>query len=628
MPVVLVKVRHGDSLAQQPDIAIAELGRNRSQTLPPGCIRFDFLRRYVVDRNREDVDGLIASYSSVGHFAGVCVVEDRAEIDRRQHSCRVVVSRAQVECHSAAGILLPVARDRSPLWQAQRAKIIEIQDSLTAAAHGELDGAPPGIVPVVCRSRQCEALPEVLHPVVIHVGHQSRFRQPLAPARRCARMPDRCPVSSAQSAHLWTTRRDACGAMILGNIRRRLARMSGLCFELAGLATAAVPDLRISGAAEWTTDSGGNYDSAVVRTEDGVTLLVRRAVTEDAENELVARSRALAVMTQGIRARLAFAVPHEFGVLRDRAGSVGVYGFIPGTTLDRVQLDFDSMIVPDLGRALAAIHALPRQFVAAAGLPERTASQSRQQVEQLLDRADTTNRLPAALADRWGAAIDDPQLWDFVPSVIHGSLERYSFVTNGAGITGVLGWSDLQIGDPALDMRWIHTLDGAVVRALLDEYTDARGASVDRQIRQRSLLYAELELARWLIHGVTTQDPAIIADAEQLLDGLVTRVRALDESTIRHETLPVLDLEQVQALLADAGTRARTGLPSRPMHSDMEAPEDLGDDLTDAERAAINAAADASDADENDASDTELSASDAERVDDATASFDPLGDRN
>lgn len=364
--------------------------------------------------------------------------------------------------------------------------------------------------------------------------------------------------------------------------------MSGVCLELAGLATAAVPELRVAAAADWTSNSGGNYDSALVRTEDGVALLVRRAMTTQAEQELQARSQTLAAMTQGIRARLPFAIPHEFGLLQAPPNSVGVYGFIPGHTLDRVTLEFDSMIVPDLGRAIAAIHALPRQFVSTAGLPEHSAFAARQQVELLVDRADATNRLPAALTDRWQAAVEDPQLWDFAPSVIHGSMERYSFVTNGAGVTGVLGWSDLQIGDPAIDMRWIHSLDGAIVRGLLDEYIEARGATVDRQIRQRSLLYAELELARWLLHGVATNDAAVIADAEQLLDGLVTRVRALDESEIRHETLPVLDLEQVQALLADAGERTRSGLPTRPQSSMSDELEDLSNDLTDEERAAAD----------------------------------------
>lgn len=363
--------------------------------------------------------------------------------------------------------------------------------------------------------------------------------------------------------------------------------MSGLTLQLAGLATAAVPDLRVSGAAPWTSDSGGNYDSALLRSEDGATLVVRRAATAEAEHELAARSTVLAAMSQGIRARLAFAVPHEFGVMRRREGSVGVYGFIPGTTLDRVELELDSPIVPDLGRAIAAIHALPRQFVSAAGLPERSAAAVRDQVEALVDRADATNRLPTTLGDRWGAALADAQLWDFAPSVIHGALDRHSFVTNGAGITGVLGWSDLQVGDPAVDMRWIHSLGAGIVRGILDEYIEARGASVDRQIRQRSLLYAELELARWLLHGVDNGDAAIIADAEQLLDGLVNRVRALEDSSIRHETLPVLDLDQVQALLADAGDRARSGLPSRRAASvAAEAPEDLSDDLTDEERAA------------------------------------------
>ena len=35
----------------------------------------------------------------------------------------------------------------------------------------------------------------------------------------------------------------------------------------------------------------------------------------------------------------------------------------------------------------------------------------------------------------------------------------------------------------------------------------------DHQLRKRARLYAELEIARWLLHGVDSRDEAIIADA-------------------------------------------------------------------------------------------------------------------
>lgn len=327
--------------------------------------------------------------------------------------------------------------------------------------------------------------------------------------------------------------------------------------ELAGYATAAVDGLAIVGANEWTFDANGDYDAAVLRTEDRRMLIVRRPKSAAAAGEQLAISRSLACLTPGLRSRLPFSIPTEIGLLDTPAVQVAVYEFIAGTTCDRIALQHDSLLVADIGRAIAAIHALPKPYLESAGLPVQSASDSRQAVELLMSKARDTGRLPGALDERWGSAVDDASLWSFVSSVIHGSLERGSLLTNGAGVVGVLGWGDLRIGDPAQDMSWLHSVDAAVSRAVFDEYTESRGASVDRQLRQRSTLYAELELARWLVHGVATANEAIIADAEQLLDSLVNRVRALERTELRHETLPVLDLVEVQELLADAGAKNR-----------------------------------------------------------------------
>ena len=348
--------------------------------------------------------------------------------------------------------------------------------------------------------------------------------------------------------------------------------------ELASVATVAVPDLNVVGGTGWTTGATGDYDAALLRTGDGVTMIARRPRSEAAAGEQRAQAAALEAMTAGVRSRLPFAIPSLLGQYTGRDTQLAVFAFIPGRTCEAVELEHDSLLVAEIGRAIGAIHALPKSVVADAGLPVIEAEESRAATEKLIDRAIATGRLPAPLAERWEAAIVDDSLWEFSPSVIHGSLERRSFVTNGAGVVGVLGWSDLRIGDPAQDMRWVQTLDAAVMRAILDEYTDARGASVDRQLRQRATLYAELEVARWLLHGVETGDETIIADAEQLLDGLVTRLRGLGQSELRHETLPVLDVIEVQELLAEASTKAmhhqsilpRRGTPGETGAIDLE----------------------------------------------------------
>ncbi|NLT27174.1 MAG: macrolide 2'-phosphotransferase [Microbacteriaceae bacterium] len=383
--------------------------------------------------------------------------------------------------------------------------------------------------------------------------------------------------------------------------------------ELAGIATVAVPGLDVVGASEWTFDATGDYDSALLRTGDGLTAIARRPRGEAAVQEQLAQRRALAAISAGVRSRLPFAVPTPLGSFTGRQQQLDVLAFIPGRTCDRVELPHDSLLVAEIGRAIGAIHALPKSFVVEAGLPVLGAEEAREATAALIDRAVATERLPQALAQRWRAAVDDDSMWGFVPSVIHGSLERGSFVTNGAGVVGVLGWSDLGIGDPAQDMRWVQTLDGAVQRAVLDEYADARGASVDRQLRQRSVLYAELELARWLLHGAESGDETVIADAEQLLDGLLTRVRQLGAAELRHETLPVLDVIEVQELLAEAGTKARHHEANLPRRSAAGETGEVDVDLDDAVPAAPGPGTAGAEAPRRDASGPDASGPDAPR---------------
>lgn len=399
--------------------------------------------------------------------------------------------------------------------------------------------------------------------------------------------------------------------------------MSGQFLLLAGLATTVIDGLDVVEGADWGRGDTGDYDSALLRTRDGQALLVRRATLQAAQ-ELRARSAALAALTDGMRARLSFAVPVELGVgvagasaaraggdaagasgggvggSAGGAGGVGgaagasgagaaaaaglpfaVYGFIPGENADRMPLDAAGPLTAQFARAIAEIHALPKAPLVAAHLENWTAADERAATATLVRQAEQTGKLPQALSRRWGAAVADDALWEFVPSVVHGSLERGSFLVEGDRLRGVLGWSDLRVGDPAVDLRWVQSQDGAVMRALLDEYTEVRGASVDRQVRTRAQLYGELELARWLLLGVRERRPEVVADAEQLLDDLVNRVRALEDSSLRHDTLPVLDLDAVQALLAEADLSRHAELRRRgPGPEPQDAPaESLDEDL-------------------------------------------------
>jgi aminoglycoside phosphotransferase (APT) family kinase protein len=318
---------------------------------------------------------------------------------------------------------------------------------------------------------------------------------------------------------------------------------------LAALATAAVPGLEVQAARLHTRRSNGAYDAVLLRTAEARHLLIRAPRSQASESEQSADLIALRALTPGIRSRLPFEVPVFVGQAPIDGTRAVVTEFVPGTVRSADELTEPPRLAESVGLAIAAVHALPSGFIADAGLPRQTAEESRDAVVALIGRAADTGRLPAALLRRWEEATDDAALWRFRPTVVNGSLTADSILVDGDRVTGVIGWSALAEGDPARDLHWLLTSRGASAERALEAYVTARQGGADAHLPQRALLYGELELARWLLHGVAAHDDAIIADAVALLDGLVSSVHDRSSEPLSPETGPILTVGDVERLL-------------------------------------------------------------------------------
>ncbi len=318
---------------------------------------------------------------------------------------------------------------------------------------------------------------------------------------------------------------------------------------LAALATSAVAELEVAGAARFGSGEG-DYDSAILATPSGEYRLIRVPRSARAERDQSADLVALRALSQGVRSRLPFAVPTYLGQAPAQPTRGVVYDVVPGrkTTLAAI----DQPLAASMGEAIAAIHSLPTSFVADAGLPGLAPIECLRAAVSVMDRAAATGLVPAALLARWTAATEDSKLWQFQPAVIHGDLSASSFLVDPEGVTGVLGWQELKIGDPARDLAWvIGSRTEGVPDAAFDAYHQARG-SHDRQLKQRATLYAELELAKWLLHGTETRSTEIVDDAVELLSGLVDSVRDDIMNPLSAQTMPTPTVDEVQEYLARA----------------------------------------------------------------------------
>jgi len=253
--------------------------------------------------------------------------------------------------------------------------------------------------------------------------------------------------------------------------------------------------------------------------------VIRVANTHAASVERDVELRALKALSESDRGQLPFKITNLVGETKDSRGQRAlIFEFVYGNPIEAGSVSPQSSLALSMGESIAAIHNLPLSVVQEAHLAEFEPADIISARVADLDRAAATGRVPSALLSRWEAALEDVNLFRFQPSVIHGSLGTDTALELDGLVSGVLAWSSLKISDPAEDLAWIvgagnHELTDTV----LTRYGQLR-ATVDATIRQRATLYSELEMAKWLVHGVNKGNQGIIDDAMGMLNVLAEDV--------------------------------------------------------------------------------------------------------
>jgi hypothetical protein len=155
-------------------------------------------------------------------------------------------------------------------------------------------------------------------------------------------------------------------------------------------------------------------------------------------------------------------------------------------------------------------------------------------------------------------------------------------------VTGVLEWHGLSVGDPATDLQWLASAPTAA-EDVYGAYVSHSDRAPDQLVRSRARLYAELEFAKWLVHGHEAGRTDIVDDAVGLLDSLAAGVR--DDDIVPDSALGVDDA----IALLDRVPDAQSAPLDTSMHTDAYDPEELALWVTadDAEDAPADEPADA-----------------------------------
>ncbi|WP_394162449.1 phosphotransferase [Galactobacter valiniphilus] len=303
--------------------------------------------------------------------------------------------------------------------------------------------------------------------------------------------------------------------------------------DLAAVATAAVPGLSAASVG-WLPDDREDFSSALVIDTQGGRWRVRSPRHLEASVRLETELRALGGLSPAIRATLPFSVPSVAGTVRRGELKTFVYHHLDGHVLGLNELaEHPDDLGAQVGRAIAAIHAMDRETLERAGLSGEDAEEYRRARLSELDQVAASGLVPARLLRRWEAAMEDVSLWRFNACAVHGDLHEEQLFVHEGRLVAVTGWSDLHVGDPAEDLAWLLALeDQRVIDRIVEAYSSWRGDKADPHLMTRATLAAEFALARWLARAVTRGDQARIDEAVALLNELDANLRELGDKPI------------------------------------------------------------------------------------------------
>ena len=286
---------------------------------------------------------------------------------------------------------------------------------------------------------------------------------------------------------------------------------------LAALATAAVPGLDVVAAGPAEGD-GADFDVALVQDALGRRFVVRAPRRPAAAAALDSEVHLLASLAEP----LPFAVPEPAGTLAlPEGGRCVVHLELPGHGVDPESLRPGPGLAASIGAGLAALHQIDTGVFAGAGVPVYDAEEYRRRRLSELDRAAATGHVPPRLLTRWEVLMEDVARWRFAATPVHGDLVGEHVRTDGRVVTGITGWVDAKIADPADDFAWLAVgADPEALESVLEAYAHARNEPPDADLLLRARLAGELALARWLLLGLRTEDAEIVEDAQRMLDDL------------------------------------------------------------------------------------------------------------
>ncbi len=330
---------------------------------------------------------------------------------------------------------------------------------------------------------------------------------------------------------------------------------------LAALASAAVPGMKpvaVAAVAPGDDDLAAGLQSALVEDATGRRWVVRCPLSPVAGARLQRNDE----LVRHLARHLPFKVPAAAGQAPvGKDGAAVVYPHVEGSPLELRRLPAGPGLASAVGRAVAAVHNIPRAVFEEQDVPVFEASGARQRAVAEVDRAAETGRVPSGLLARWEEAFEAAPLWQFATTPVHGAFTGsrvvVAFTDEDDASTGrvvaVTDWDEAMVGDPAVDLAALYVQTSRQAwDAVLDSYTLARAHRPDPYLHARARLVAELRHLRGLARSVAEGD-------EETARRVVEVLRRVDRLTEADDSLVPVTARASGTAAQPAGATAAPG---------------------------------------------------------------------
>lgn len=224
--------------------------------------------------------------------------------------------------------------------------------------------------------------------------------------------------------------------------------------------------------------------------------------------------------------RLSIAVPRYEWRGQWQSRPFGAYRRIEGQAFEPGAFTVPA-IAGQLARALKDLHAIPIELVAAR-LDEPSGGErwiERQRAFHERCRRDAVPLLDPQLQRHFRdfeASFERHAAGEWHTALVHNDLGPIHILGDSTGLTGIIDWSDMAIGDPAVDFAGIAARSGeAAFRLVAHAYGRMMGGGFDARVRY----YAAIAPLHDVLYALDTADPAILSDG---IDGFASRATGLD----------------------------------------------------------------------------------------------------